>query len=101
MAITPNLKYLQSVFAISRTRTNRITPPKFSQRMVHSKGGKSGEEGQFKAVAASQSSHEPSQENPSKPPKEATNRKLKNQAQEGKTAQENGDVKNTYPKNRL
>ncbi|KAG5999453.1 hypothetical protein E4U21_006789 [Claviceps maximensis] len=59
MAVAPSFQILRNVFPFSRACVNRILSPQYSQRLVHSKGSPSGEEGQFKAVTASQSSHEP------------------------------------------
>ncbi|KAG5977173.1 hypothetical protein E4U55_006972 [Claviceps digitariae] len=60
MAVAPILKTLRNPFPVSRACINRILSPQYSQRLIHSKGSQSGEQGQFKAVTASQSSHEPS-----------------------------------------
>ncbi|KAG5930976.1 hypothetical protein E4U53_002017 [Claviceps sorghi] len=73
MPAAPNLRHLRHVLALSRAPTSRVLPG-LSPRRIHSKGGQSGEQGQFKAVTASQSAHEPSQDMASKPPHEAAKR---------------------------
>ncbi|KAG5985189.1 hypothetical protein E4U54_006051 [Claviceps lovelessii] len=59
MSVAPRLRILRNAFPISRACTSRILSPQYSQRLLHSKGSQPGEEGQFKVVTASQSSHEP------------------------------------------
>ncbi|KAG5975784.1 hypothetical protein E4U58_007324 [Claviceps cyperi] len=72
------LKHLRNAFPLSRLCISRVaSPQRSSQRLIHAKGAKNGEEGQFKAVTASQSAHEPSQERMSKPPEKAAKQERK------------------------
>ncbi|KAG5922518.1 hypothetical protein E4U42_005447 [Claviceps africana] len=59
MAVAPNLVHLRHALSHSRARITRVLSPRFLPRLLHSKGSQSGEQGQFKAVTASQSAHEP------------------------------------------
>ncbi|KAG6050538.1 hypothetical protein E4U39_003814 [Claviceps sp. Clav50 group G5] len=78
MTVALHLKHFRNAFPPSRACISRVTSPqRSSQRLIHAKGGKSGEEGQFKAVTASQSVHEPSQEMMSKPPEKAAKQERK------------------------
>ncbi|KAM0665334.1 hypothetical protein ACQRIU_005595 [Beauveria bassiana] len=75
---------MRAAFNIVRASPSRLclrpAPAMRLSVQSRSKTSKSGEEGQFKAVTASQSSHEPTDDKKSKPPHKASRPEVKGQA---------------------
>ncbi|KAJ6785189.1 hypothetical protein PWT90_01600 [Aphanocladium album] len=73
---------MRNMFSTVRRSLARPAPTAAATRLAGQtryKTGKSGEEGQFKSVAASQSGHEPTEKKTSKPPHKASRPDVKRQ----------------------